>query len=424
MSERRPGKILVLYSWDRLWSLGPGSGSPDFHLSLSALGEVFTRVTVVHPAGAGCLAGELPPGVEAVSFPWPERVFSFSRLAGRSWLRRPAFVLDWLLRLATYWLFNVKAGRTARRVASKDNYSLVAAYGFMGVRAAESIARSLGAPLIVRLFGVSLGLKGWSPLVRLAQFEEVLSFHCSAARWVVTEDGSGGAAAAAKMGVPAERVVSLLCGVERPSTLPSCPDRAVWRAGLGLPADCRVLLRVCRLWAQQRVERLIEALPRSLPDGAPVAAVVVGDGPERASLERLAARLGKRVLFTGAMTQAELAAHYLSADLYVATADRTNLTNSVLEALCHGLPVLALEVGEVGKVVLDGVNGRLVAWNGPSGLESALTGLLADNHRLAVLAEGARRTAAELIPDFAERKRREVEAFSLEEEILICCRPD
>ncbi|MCE5271367.1 glycosyltransferase family 4 protein [bacterium] len=415
MSERRSEKILVLYSWDRLWSLGPGSGSPDFHLSLSALGEAFARVTVVHPAGAGCLASELPPGVEAVSFPWPERIFSFSRLAGCSWLRRPAFALDWLLRLATYWLFNYKARRTARRVASTDNYTLVAAYGFMGVRAAESIARSLGAPLIVRLFGVSLGLKGWSRLVRLAQFEEVLSFRCAAARWVVTQDGSGGAAAAARLGVPPERVVSLLCGVERPSATAQSPDRAQYRTGLGLPADCRVVLRVCRLWVQQRVERLIEALPRSLPDGAPVAAVLVGDGPERERLERLATHQGKRVLFTGALTQAELVVHYQCADLYAATADRTNLTNSVLEALCHGLPVLALEVGEVGKVVRDGVNGRLVAWNGPAGLESALTGLLADSHRLAILAEGARRTAAELIPDFAGRKRREVEAFSLEE---------
>lgn len=416
MTSRLPDKILVLYSWDRLWSMGAGCGSPDFHLSLSALGQAFSRVTVVHPHGAGRLEKELPPGVDAISFPWPETVFSAVRLAGRSWLRRPAFVLDWLIRLAIYFRFNRRMLKAALKASRRDSYTLAAAYGFMAVRAAGLTSKRLGVPLAVRLFGVSLGLKGWSPLMRLAQFEEMLSFRCGAARWVVTEDGSGGAGAAARSGVPPEKLVLLICGVDRPAASPPPPDRIAYRASLGLPADCRIVLRVCRLWAQQRVERLIEALPSSLPDGAPVAAVIVGDGPERNRLELLAARLGKRAVFTGALNQSELSLHYRSADLYAATADRTNLTNSVLEALCHGLPVLALDMGGTGKVVRDGVNGCLLRWTGARDIEAAITGMLSDPERLAALAEGARRTAGELIPDFTERKRREVRAFQLDHE--------
>jgi len=417
VTTRLPDKILVLYSWDRLWSMGDGCGSPDFHLSLSALGQAFSRVTVVHPHGAGRLEQELPPGVDSVSFPWPETTFSAVRLAGRSWLRRPAFVLDWLIRLAVYVMFNRRMLKTALETARQDRYTLAAAYGFMAVRAAKLTAKRLGVPLVVRLFGVSLGLKGWSPLMRLAQFEEVLSFRCGAARWVITEDGSGGAEAATRLGIPPDKIVLLICGVDRPVASHPPQDRLDCRAALELPADCRVVLRVCRLWAQQRVERLIEALPASLPDGTPVAAVIIGDGPERNRLERMAARLGKRVVFTGALHQSELALHYRAADLYAATADRTNLTNSVLEALCHGLPVLALNMGGTGKVVRDGVNGCLLRWTGASGLEAAITGLLSDQERLVRMSEGAQRTASELIPDFAERKRREAQAFQLEQKL-------
>lgn len=413
--DKRPVGILVLYSWDRLWSMGPGCGSPDFHLSLKALSLAFERVTVVHPAGAGRLPDELPGGVEAVAFPWPERTFSLGARFGRrgkAWLplRALLFGFDWIIRLAAYCLFTHRALRTARKTARRQGVGLVAAYGYMSVRAGRTLSRELKVPFVVRLFGVSLGMKGFSTPVRLAQFEEVLSFRPGADRWVITDDGSGGAEAAVRMGVPRSKVVEYLCAVER-RWPEAAVDRVRWRESLSLPGDCRVALRVCRLWAQQRLERLIEALPEKLPDGTPVAAVIAGEGPERARLERLADRLGKRVVFTGAIPREQLPALYLAADLYLATAARTNLTNSVLEALCYGLPVLALDEGGVGRVVLDGVNGRLVQSRDPERLKEEIIQMLSDQERLGRLSAGARRTAEELVPDFDERMRREAEAF-------------
>ena len=119
-----------------------------------------------------------------------------------------------------------------------------------------------------------------------------------------------------------------------------------------------------------------------------------------------------KVIFTGALTRSELDEHYSCADIYAATSDRTNLSNSVLEALNHGLPVVALATGGTGSVVRDMVNGRLVRFEQRDRLGEVLAETLADEDLIAKLSEGALRTAREIIPSYEQRMRQEAEAFN------------
>ena len=43
-------RILIIYTWKKLWSMGTGKGSPDFYLSLKAFAGSFERVVLVHPS--------------------------------------------------------------------------------------------------------------------------------------------------------------------------------------------------------------------------------------------------------------------------------------------------------------------------------------------------------------------------------------
>ena len=415
-------RILIIYSWPTLWSMGTGKGSPDFYLSLKALAGAFSRVVLVHPGGPDCLlAGQLPEGIESLSFRWP----GGGKVIGRpAWLRDNTkywgrlsrillFALNWSLRLFSYLAFTLNAWRAAGKAASGGDFDLVAAYGYMGVPAGRLISRKLGLPLVVRLFGVSLGMKGFSFPARLAQFEETLSFRIAAGRWVITNDGSGGDQVARRLGVPEDKVLYLLNGVDKsrgPRHIEF--DREQYRQRLGLASETRVVLRVARLWPQQRIDRLIEALAACPAAGLPVAAVVIGEGSEREYLETLALELGVRVIFTGAVANRDLAEHYLCADLYLATSDRTNLSNSALEALNHGLPVIALDTGGTGSVIREGVNGRLVAFEQRQRLGAILKQTLSDSALLARLAGGALRTAEEFIPSYEQRMEQEVAAMS------------
>lgn len=392
--------ILVIYSFPRLWSMGPGSGSPDFTHSLMALTRVGS-VTVVYPRAdrersSPTLLDEAPPGLRGIEFR-DRRVPLMDASRGPRGLRVAMVALNLPLRVLNYLLFNLAAYGPAARAAAERRPDLVTAHGTMGVWTASRIAGRTQAPLLVRLFGVSLGMWGFHPFLLFLGFEEVLALKAPAAHWVIADDGSGGGAVARRMGVAPEKITMLRPAAHR-GTPGATVDRARYRERLGLAPDTLLVVRVCRLWRQQRIGRLIEALPRTTKAGAPVAAVIIGDGPERENLQRLAARLEKRVVFTGPVANDLLPEHYLAADLYAATGDRTNLGQSVLEAMGHGLAVVAIDCGETRALIRDGVNGRLVG-SDPAALERALADVLDDAEARARYGREALRIAEREIAD-------------------------
>jgi sugar transferase (PEP-CTERM/EpsH1 system associated) len=105
---------------------------------------------------------------------------------------------------------------------------------------------------------------------------------------------------------------------------------------------------------------------------------VVGDGPLRASLEAQAASLGLtgRVSFTGA--RSDTPDLLRSFDLFVLPSVNEGISNTILEAMATGLPVVAGRVGGNPELVVDGVTGRLYDPADPEALEQALLPYLTD----------------------------------------------
>ena len=133
------------------------------------------------------------------------------------------------------------------------------------------------------------------------------------------------------------------------------------RYGLG---DRPVLLTVNHLHPRKRINLLLETLPLVLAEHPDAAALVVGSGPERASLQAQAAKLGlkpEQVIFPGFVPETELAAHYAAATVYVHTGRAESFGLSILEACMAGLPVVAVAEGGPLEILQDGENGFLVA---------------------------------------------------------------
>jgi glycosyltransferase involved in cell wall biosynthesis len=94
-----------------------------------------------------------------------------------------------------------------------------------------------------------------------------------------------------------------------------------------------------RLVRLKRVDLVIEAVARLSMERDDLELVVVGDGPERAALEGLAARLGVRARFLGMRT--EPFGIIAEADILVLASESEGFPNSLLEGLACGLPVVA-----------------------------------------------------------------------------------
>ena len=154
-------------------------------------------------------------------------------------------------------------------------------------------------------------------------------------------------------GLEPERVVVIPNPAPQLGELPS---REGARAALGIAGP--TLGTAGRLTAQKALGDALAAVARV--DG--VSLVVLGDGPERAALERRSAELGLagRVRFLGAGTRDDVVRLFRAADAALLTSAWENLPHTLLEALAVGTPVIATAVGGIPEVVRDGENGLLV----------------------------------------------------------------
>jgi glycosyltransferase involved in cell wall biosynthesis len=110
----------------------------------------------------------------------------------------------------------------------------------------------------------------------------------------------------------------------------------------------------------------------------PFSASLVGDGPDRAAVERELERLGLggRVRLQG--TRDDVPELLASSHVFVLSSQSEALPVSVLEAMAAGLPVVATRVGGVPELVVDGETGLLVPAGDSPGLAAALQRMVDD----------------------------------------------
>lgn len=131
---------------------------------------------------------------------------------------------------------------------------------------------------------------------------------------------------------------------------------------------------------------------------APFECVILGDGNHREYCEALSARLGlqDRVKFAGYVPAADVAECYQTAALAVFSSVWPEPFGlSGLEALRHGLPVVAFDVGGVREWLEDGVNGLLAPWMDRKGFALRVEALLQDPEYAHRLGAQGRALAAE-----------------------------
>ncbi len=171
-----------------------------------------------------------------------------------------------------------------------------------------------------------------------------------------------------RIGVDEAKIVVLRNGVDVEVFRPA--DAAEARRRLDLPIQGRLLLSVGNLVPEKGQALAVEALLH-LPGWR---LLVVGDGPERTSLQALARRLrvAERMEIRPPMPQAELRYAYAGADVLALTSTREGWPNVVLEAQACGTPVVGFDVGAVSDMLGDVSVGRLVERRDAVELASAI----------------------------------------------------
>ncbi|MCC6442030.1 MAG: glycosyltransferase family 4 protein [Armatimonadetes bacterium] len=187
------------------------------------------------------------------------------------------------------------------------------------------------------------------------------------------------------LGVPPEKISVIHPGVEAERFRPGL-DIASLRQKHGLEGH-RVILSVARLVERKGHAQIIRALPELIRRIPGLVYLIVGDGPERPSLEKLAEamHLQPYVRFAGAVPACELPGYYNACALFALlpyeipdSGDVEGFGMVYLEASACGKAVIGTDCGGVREAVEDGKCGLLIPQNDRLAFIEAATALLAD----------------------------------------------
>lgn len=163
----------------------------------------------------------------------------------------------------------------------------------------------------------------------------------------------------------------------------------ILRAEWGVSDDQLVVAYVGRLAAEKNLPLVIQTFAAIRTVRADARLLFVGDGPLRKKL----ARDDEAILFAGTRRDADLAAHYASADLFLFPSLTETFGNVTVEALASGLGVVAYDCAAAAELIRDGDNGRLVSCGDETGFVSAAVEMARNPLLLATL----RRRAADSV---------------------------
>ncbi len=260
--------------------------------------------------------------------------------------------------LGKAWKFDPMAWWALRRHIARLRPELVHTWMFTANAYGRSAAHSAGVGRVVASERCVDPWKSWLQLAidrRLARRTDAIVVNSRG----VEEFYAG-------QGIPSEKMRLIANGVE---PAPASPvTREAFMSELRLPAHAWVIGAVGRLWPQKRIKDLIWATDLLKVAGHCAHLLLVGDGPQRRTLERFArsCHVENEVHFLGARNDVpRLMPHF---DMLWLASGYEGMPNSVMEAMACGVPVVATDIWGNRELVLHGQTGFLVSVGDRAGL--------------------------------------------------------
>jgi glycosyltransferase involved in cell wall biosynthesis len=397
-----------------VWALAGQGGAPSLYNTLTGYAKrghevdfVTARIGANHHHGA---PAQQPPKIFGVRF----HTFQLPSLAETRWtLPGLATKADQKLRFAT--LFPLLASNKAKRLLPERDYDLIYGYEVHGVLAARMLRREAsGLPLVARFQGTVMHPYLDKPMSLARKYEEVLALRTRADLYVMTDDGTKGDEVLRRLNPGSkDKTRFWRNGLDLQNARPpTAEEAAAARESLGLAPDDFVLVTSSRLARWKRVDRAVDAVAILKQGGVRAKLLVVGDGEERANLERQASALNvtDRVSFVGAVSQTEVQRYLWAADVFLSVNELSNVGNPLLEAMLAGRCIVTLDEGDTRSLIRDGETGVLLRGGEPAAIADALASLIQDQERRESLAAGALTLAQREFWSWEQRLDAEVEA--------------
>jgi len=266
---------------------------------------------------------------------------------------------------------------------------LHAASNYANARLALALRERYGLPVVyeVRGFWEDTWLSRYPDAAMRASSElyqrnRALETRCMLAADLVVTLGEAMREEIVARGVPEEKILIVPNAVSAEFLRP-LPDATTLREELGIKPDEQVVGVVTSLVPHEGIGTLLEATAMLRARGVPARALIVGDGPERAALQRQAAQAGlaDAAVFTGRVPASKVRQFHALLDVFVVprTPDRVCQLVTPLkpvEAMASGLCVVTSEVKALTEIVKHEVTGMQTVPQDPVSLADCLERLI------------------------------------------------
>lgn len=272
------------------------------------------------------------------------------------------------------------------RYVKQSRIQIVHTYGFYAHVFAIAAARLAGVPIIVASVRDTGEL--WTPMQRRAQkvvcrWADCVLVNSEAVRHRLIEEGYS-----------QDKIVVIGNGIDLAKFARNGSDGRMHREFI-LSGDAPRVVVLSRLHSMKGIDYFLEAAAMVATRFPEARFLIVGDGPYREELERYAVRLGlgQRVIFTGLRLDVPEVLSGVTVSVIPSLSE--GLSNTLLESMAAGAPVVATKVGGNPEVVEDGVTGLLVPPRDPGALARAISLLLEDPPMALSLGRAGRQLVAE-----------------------------
>lgn len=146
-------------------------------------------------------------------------------------------------------------------------------------------------------------------------------------------------------------------------------------------AEVPVVITTSRLVEKNGIDTLIRTIALLKKKAQPIQCHILGDGPDRPALERLAKELGveREIKFFGSVPFEKIPAYLHRATIFIRLSRSEGMGVSFVEALAAGLPIVGTPIGGIPDIITDGITGLFARVDDPDDAAEKITRLLRDS---------------------------------------------
>ncbi len=144
------------------------------------------------------------------------------------------------------------------------------------------------------------------------------------------------------------------------------------------PDDVFNILSVCRLTERKGINYLIDSMPEILKNYPKAKLLLAGEGDQMENLKKQTRQLDlkEKVEFLGRVDHEKIADIFKKAHVFVLPSLNEGMSNTMLEALSSGLPIIATDTGGTKELVVEGENGFIIQMKSAQDIAKKVTKII------------------------------------------------